>query len=76
MGHARSATDVIIPAFSSVRNQHPFIPVSLLPLSRARNSSLGKVGREGGREGEMVCFPTNGHNQTAIYLSQPSMAVS
>lgn len=47
MGHTRSATDVIIPAFSSVRNQHPFIPVSLLPLSRARNSSLGKVGREG-----------------------------
>lgn len=69
-GHAHTAADVIIPAFSS----KPCTIPSTLPLSTARNSGLGKAA--GGRGGGMACFPTNAHTQTAIYLSQPSMAVS
>lgn len=59
-GHARSGA-----AFSSDSNTPPPPPSS----SRAWNSGLGKAR-------EMACFPINGHNQTAIYLSWPSRAAS
>lgn len=67
-GHARSVADVIIPAFSSDSGTDP----SLHPppsITRAWSSGLGKAR-------EMACFPINGRNQTAIYLSWPSTAAS
>lgn len=67
-GHARSVADVIIPAFSSDSGPDP----SLHPppsITRAWSSGLGKAR-------EMACFPINGRNQTAIYLSWPSTAAS
>lgn len=63
-GHARLATDVIIPAlgFCSRPATQPSLPSS---------GGLGKAGGGGGGcgGGGKGRFPTNGHNQTAIYLS-------